>query len=256
MNFESLKNFDDEAWTARFKAIVASDGHALRSWRTLTEAGVDAEELASFLALYCNVPDGPGSQLVEEIRTVAIDGAKRAAALAGRLEADRVALGEFSSSLPATLLDEMAEAANKLRSSANDTRSEFSKHKANTTFFLAWLVNSVVETTGNPHYTELSYLVECAYAAFGVEEPLITVESLRKSYARFKADNPFASLATPEGRTNVVLAMAFVAVIKLVLEGNFGTHTGEPKPTKPVDSSALAGKLFSNLFSLDNEKPE
>jgi hypothetical protein len=137
--------FDLKEWTSRFRGLVDADAHASRSWRFLTEAGVDSEQLCGLLALACDFSGNPASKLIENLRSDLLREARNALKLAARLEADREALRGYGSDLPEGLIEILAEAVSRIRVCVTDARKLFSKHKMNTTFFLALLIASVQE---------------------------------------------------------------------------------------------------------------
>jgi hypothetical protein len=91
-----IKNeFDFKEWTSQFRNIVDADAHASRSWRTLTEAGVDPTQLSGLLAFACDFSGNPASMLIEQLRADVLQEARNVLKLAARLETDREALGSF-----------------------------------------------------------------------------------------------------------------------------------------------------------------
>jgi hypothetical protein len=244
-----VKNeFDFKEWTSQFRNLVDADAHASRSWRTLTKAGVDPKQLSGLLAFACDFSGNPASKLIEQLRTDVLQEARNVLKLAVRLETDRESLVSFDSDLPEGLLEKMAEAANRLRASAKEARRLISKHKMNTTFFLAWLITSIQETVGSPRYREVSLLLECAYSAYGQEIPLIGEDSLRKTHVRFMKVNPFNRWVSPDGKRNLLHAAVLLYIVQLAESGSF------LKSSKP--SSASAESLMKGIEEMFGQQKD
>jgi hypothetical protein len=257
MTQEQEMDFDLKEWTARFREIVDLDGHARTGWQALTGAGVDPQQLSSLLAFACDFDGSPASRLIEQVRMVALQEAKDASKLADRLQADCTELQEYRSELPDGLLEKLSEATDRLRSSAKEVQGVFSKHKVNPNFFLVLLINHVREITGSPRYREISLLLECAHVAFRQDIPLISEESLRKTYGRFMKDNPFRNLVSPEGRRNMLFALFILFIVQVIASGDFSKFS---KPAESADESGTAESLRPEFLTSPIEeilrKPE
>jgi hypothetical protein len=216
---DSQAKFNLNEWSARFRSIVDSDGHASRSWKALSNAGADPGRICNLFALACDVDDSPAFLFIEELRSYLLREAKSSLSLAARLKSDREALEYYHSDLPDGLLENMAEGAKRLQDSALEVRKMFSRHKMKTTFFVAWLITSVQERTGAPHYKELSTLLECAHVAYGHEMPMIGEEGVRKAYTRFMQNSPFRGLLTPESKKNMLIAAVILAAVQYLQSG-------------------------------------
>jgi hypothetical protein len=151
--------------------------------------------------------------LIESLRSACLEEIQQGLKLAGRLEQDRKDLEAFKSDLPEALLEKIDEAAQRLRASANELREFVTRHKLNTNFFLAWLLDSVKESAGGPKYLEVSTLLQYAYAAYGQPMPIIGEEALRKTYTRFKKENPYAGLLTDDGKRNLLFGVVIWAIV-------------------------------------------
>jgi hypothetical protein len=244
-------DFDLKEWTARFRELVELDGHTRTGWQTLTGAGVDPQQLSSFLAFACDFDGSPASGLTEQVRMTALQEAKDASKLADRLQADCTELQEYRSELPDGLLEKLSEATDRLRTSAKELRVTFSKHKVNPNFFLALLINHVQERTGSPRYREISLLLECAHVAFGQGIPLISEESLRKTYSRFMKVNPFRNLVSPEGRRNMLFALFILFILQVIASGEFSKFT---KPVESADGSGTGESLRPEFLTNSTEE--
>jgi hypothetical protein len=215
--------------------LVEADAYASRSWRDLLSDGANAEELTILFALSCDLPENPAAEFMEQLRLEGIREAQKALKLAKRLDEDRELLSDFRSSLPNEVLEQMQETGSMLRNSANEAREWISRHNLNTTFFLAWLVSSLKEKVGSPRYREVATLMKYAYAAYGRDDFDIGEEALRKTYSRFMKDRPLAKVLTPEGKRNIVLVAAIVALFRLVRSAAPGTQYSPP-PEPPFAS--------------------
>jgi hypothetical protein len=241
----SKAEFDLNEWAARFRGVVNSDGHAARSWEALRNAGVDPDQICNLFAFACDVDNSPVFRLIEELRSHSLREVKSALRLAARLDSDREVLNSYRSDLPEGLPEKIEEGANRLRDSALEVRKMFSRHKMNTTFFLAWLINFIQERTGTPHYKDVSILLECAHVAYGREMPIIGEEAVRKAYTRFMQDSPFRGLLTPESKKNFLIAAAIFVAIQFLQSGQV------PKPSSPPQSTDTTSSDESLMNSLD-----
>lgn len=216
MTTDARNVFDMKKWPLSFRKLVEADAHAARSWRRLTEAGVDPYHLTWLLALSCEFSGNPASALIEDIRTEMLGQVRKALKLADRLETNVEELRDFVSELPEGLLGKMTEGTNQLRQSAHDARRLVSKHKLNTTFFFAWLITSIQESTGSPRFRDVVNLLAWAYVTYGQEMPDIGEEALRKTYSRFKKESPLKELIRPQARTKLLLMAAIFIVFTLL----------------------------------------
>lgn len=210
-----------EGWNARFQQLVAQNEHACRSWKALTEVGINPLTLSGLLAASCECRDNPVSELIETWRSGALAEAEKAMRLARRIEEDRDGLMEIGATLPDAFSEQLTGVSSDLRASAMEIRSLFSKHKANTNFFLAWLVSSVHQQTGSPRYKEVSILLDYAYVAYGEDMPLKGEEALRKTYSRYMKENPFAELLSPEGKRKMLFFGLILVLFELLKSANF-----------------------------------
>ena len=232
-------------WKQRFREVIAVDHRARRSLEALKERGCDPDEITGLLALSCAFDGNPVFRAIEKMRAHIARHTTEALRLAKRLEDDCGMLKEFSPPLPESTLDKMSEAVVLLRSEANVLRTLFSKHKLNTGFFLSWLISSVEEKTGTPRYREVSYLLECAYSAYGKESPFIGEEALRKMHRHFIRTSPFKGLMSAEGKRNVLFfSVIFYAIQHISSLPSNPTPPTEMSPQEQADFLAEISKLF------------
>jgi hypothetical protein len=193
--------------------------------------------------------------LIELLRSWAIEDIQTCLKLAGRLEQDRKDLESFKSDLPEALLEKMDEAARQLRTSVSEVREFVTRHKLNTNFFLAWLLDSVKEATGTPKYREVSILLECAYAAFGQPMPFIGEEALRKTYTRYKKENPYAGLLTADGKRNLLWGVLILAVLLVITSDTFVESLSTRQAVDQKDDNSLLPDKFG-LSSWPRIRPD
>ena len=133
----------------------------------------------------------------------------------------------------------------------------FSRHKMNTTFFLAWLINSVQQKTGTPHYNDLSVLLECAHIAYGHEMPFIGEEAVRKTYTRFMRDSPFRDLLTPQSKQNLLIVGVIFLLVQFMQSGQFiETFSAPPKSTEVNSSGESLVDSIERIFQKKSDPAE
>jgi hypothetical protein len=235
---------DLKNWSVRFREFVDNDTHARNCRDTLKTLGIDPEEVSGLLALCCQFEGNPAVTFIEKLRVQALRESRNALKLAARLEADRDMLKAHSTLLPDSFLTSMQQVENRLRADASEVQTLFSKHKLNTSLFLSWLFSSIEQKTGSPHYREISFLLECAYLAYGEDGPFVGEEALRKMHRRFMRTNPFRDWMSPEGKMWMVIGGLIVYILKYLTELN-GPVSKEKKgeESEPITLEALMESL-------------
>jgi hypothetical protein len=208
------EEFDFLKWFRAFRKLVRDDFRAERCLSELQGTSVPTDTLCLVLAFACDFPGSPTLSGLGAGRKQVFRLAKEYEKLSARLESDSKDLQSCGLELPIELTAQMMDAANRLRNAATAIRSNLSKQKLNSTFFLVWLISLVKEHTGRARFREIAFLLEAAYRAHGKEPPLITEESLRKTYARFKKNNPLAVWMTLESRKIGLIGHTLVQIFR------------------------------------------
>jgi hypothetical protein len=222
--------FEFNRWTSQFEKVVDSDLRATSCRRSLVEADIDPRQLSFLLAHSCKFEGNPASQFFNQWRTQAKDEIRRALRLADRLDEDREALLGFRSKQSEPVLAMMEESARSLRQSAHESRDLCKKTVLNSDLVLIWLIHEVQETTGRPHYKELSILLDCAYSAYGEEMPMLSEETLRKAYQRFQRDSPLKEMLSSNGK-QMILITAFIWLMATFIQSLASLQPSSPPQT-------------------------
>ena len=230
-----------QEWQPRFLACIEQAPGAKAAWNSLTAAGVDAGVLSGLLRLACNSAGNPARKLIEGFRRESLTEARNTLRLADRLEADREALLALGKDWPDGLIDGLAEAFERIRAEVKEAQTLLAPRTLNTKTIQAWLITSIQEATGSPHYREVARLLDCAYLAHGEEPKDAGEEALRKSHSRFMRENPLRGLVSPDGKRNVQLALLGLLVVQWV-------STLEISQVSSDSSAAIPRIDLSNLF--------
>jgi hypothetical protein len=204
--------------------------------------------LSGLLRFACNSAGNPARKLIEGFRRESLAELRSALRLADRLEADREALLEHGREWPEGLIDGLAEAVERIRTEVKETKVLLAPRTLNPKMLQAWLITSIQEATGSPHYREVARLLDCAYLAHGEEPKDAGEDALRKAHSRFMRDNPLRGLVSPEGKRNVQWALLGLLMVQWVsnhLE-SAPVSSDLPAETPRID--------LSNLFPLLPDK--
>jgi hypothetical protein len=240
MNTESGARKSRDEWQARFLVRLEQDPSANAAWKSLTVAGVDAAMLSGLLSLTCDVSDNPALKLIESFRRESLAEARSAVRLADRMEADREELLAWGKGWPDGLIDGLATAVERIRTEVKEMREIVTPRILNSKTLMAWLITSIQETTGSPHYREIARLRDCAYLAYGGEPKEAGEEALRKAHSRFMRNNPLRGLVSPKGKRNVQLALLGFIVVEWISNRERLPVSSESSPaTPPIDLSNI-----------------
>lgn len=241
METESGTRKSQGEWQPRFLAYVEQDPGAKAAWNSLTTAGVEATMLSGLLRLACNSAGNPAQQLIEEFRRESLAELRNALRLADRLSVDREALLEHGRDWPKGLIDGLAEAVERIRTEVKETRALLAPRTLNPKMLQAWLITSIQEATGSPHYREVARLLDCAYLAHGEEPKDAGEDALRKAHSRFMRDNPLRGLVSPDGKRNVQWALLCLLIVQWISNyfESMPVSSGLPTETRRIDLSNL-----------------
>jgi hypothetical protein len=231
------KEPDFDAWKARLDTCLREDRHVARSWKRLSDAGLDMEEVSGLLWLACDFEGGPGYEFISSMGGLFKQQAKEAKRLARRLAEDAKAIKALcGDTAQGELLIKLEALINELQTLEKDLRRRFSKRTLNPTIYRSFLIRELKQKTKRSFYKELSFLLDAAYEAHGQDPPSLGGDALRKSYQRYvenpPKDDPFGS--DP--------AAALVAVLIL---GIIGTFLKSRKGGAPETEKADMGWTFS-----------
>lgn len=240
MEAESGTQKNQGEWHPRFLACLEQDPGANAAWNSLTMAGIDAATLTGLLCLACESPSNPAWKLIEVFRRESLAEARNAVRLADRLEADREALLALGMDWPDGLIDGLKAAVEHIRTEVKETKALLAPRTLNPKMLQAWLITSIQEETGSPHYREVARLLDCAYLAHGEEPNDAGEEALRKAHSRFMRGNPLRGLVSPEGKRKVQWGLVGLLVLQLISELESSPISNDASPaTPPIDLSNL-----------------